>query len=241
MNAVSLSLRHETSSVFAQRTLKLALVLGLHAGVAGLMMLWSQNHTPEFIRARVAIRPVEVSFIQAQAVAVKPVTPQQPTRVAKPHVEPAKQPPKVAQHPAPPAKPTAPPPMLAATPSVAPSATPSAAPVMQAKEEAAPAPAAPQPTPLIAAHVDANYAQKTSPPYPAISRRLHEEGKVQLLVDVSPKGEVASIFVKQSSGFPRLDDVALNTVRSWHFVPARRGDVAVADSVVVPVLFKLND
>jgi protein TonB len=95
--------------------------------------------------------------------------------------------------------------------------------------------------PLVAAHVDANYAQKTPPAYPALSRRLHEEGKVELLVRVSAKGNVDAIEVKKSSGYSRLDEVALNTVRAWRFVPARRGEEAVADSVVVPIQFKLND
>lgn len=237
MNAILLSLHDEISSVFAQRTLKLALVLGLHAGVAGLIMHMPQISTPAYIPIQVEIRPMEVSFVQAQQTPIAQKASQQPVHAAKPHVESSKSQQKNVRHAIPQSKPAIPQPTLAAAPIAAPAA-PSPTPI---KEAASPAPTTPKPMPLIAAHVDANYSQKTPPTYPIMSRRLHEEGKVQLLVDISAKGDVESILVKQSSGFPRLDDIALNTVRLWRFVPARRGDVAVADSVVVPILFKLND
>jgi protein TonB len=235
MNAGSLSLHNEMSNVFAQRTLKIALVLGLHAGVAGLLMHASQVSVPKHTPARLEGRPMEVSFIQAhqQTLTVAQAVPQQPKHVAKSQQKPV-------LHAKPHSTPTATQPTLAATPHAEP-ATPAAQPSAPLKQDTAAAQVASKPATTIAAHVDANYAQKTQPPYPALSRRLHEEGKVQLLVDVSPKGEVEAILIKQSSGYPRLDDVALNTVRSWRFVPAHQGDIAVADSVVVPVLFKLND
>jgi periplasmic protein TonB len=241
MNAVSLSLHDEMNSVFAQRTLKLALVLALHAAVAGLIMHMPQISAAKYISAHLEARPMEVSFVQMQPVAKAP----QPVQPAKPHVESAKPPKKNVPHAVHHSEPVIPRPALAAAPSAAPITAPATTTVVPSptpiKEDVSQATSASKSTPLIAAHVDANYSQKTPPTYPTMSRRLHEEGKVQLLVDVSPKGDVESILVKQSSGFPRLDDVALNTVRSWHFVPARRGDMAVADSVVVPILFKLND
>ena len=247
MNALSLSSPHEMSSVFAQRTLMIALVLGLHAGVAGMMMRLSSISASDYVPAHAEARTISVSLVQMQQAIAAPKK-SAPLANIKPHVEPVKRPQKMARSGPvlPPSKPAIAQQTLTATSNVASTSVPvapSPSPA-SAKEEpsAAPvAPSAPKSMPLIAAHVDANYSEKTSPPYPAISRRLHEEGKVQLMVDISPKGEVQSITVKQSSGFPRLDDVALNTVRSWRFVPARRGDVAVADSVVVPVLFKLND
>ncbi|MGZ3159324.1 MAG: energy transducer TonB [Burkholderiaceae bacterium] len=236
MNAISFSLHNEMTSLFAQRTLKAALVLGLHSGVAGLLMHLAQISAPKNITARVENRPMEVSFVQALPAVTAP---QQTVAATKPHAASSKPSRKSVLHLTPQPIPAIPQPTLAATSLVEP-ATASAAPP-PIKQEATPAPVASKAMPTIAAHVDANYSQKTQPPYPALSRRLHGEGKVQLLVDVSPKGEVASILVKQSSGYPRLDEVALNTVRLWRFVPAHQGEVAVADSVVVPILFKLND
>jgi protein TonB len=221
--------------------LKLVLVLGLHAAVAGLIMHVPPISAARYIPAHLETRPMEVSFVQALPAANAP----RPLQPVQRHVESIKQPKRNVQHSAPLSKPAIPRPTLTATPSTAPTSVPATTSVApsstSAKEDAPRIAAAPTSMPLIAARVDANYSQKSPPTYPIMSRRLHEEGKVQLLVDVSAKGDVESILVKQSSGYPRLDDVALNTVRSWHFVPARRGDVTVADSVVVPILFKLND
>jgi protein TonB len=90
------------------------------------------------------------------------------------------------------------------------------------------------------ASFDAAYLNNPAPAYPLISRRQGESGKVLLLVQVTPHGTAAQVEIKQSCGFPRLDEAALEAVRKWHFVPARQGDVAVAASVVVPLSFKLN-
>jgi protein TonB len=90
------------------------------------------------------------------------------------------------------------------------------------------------------ASFDAAYLNNPAPAYPLISRRQGESGKVLLLVQVTPHGTAAQVEIKQSCGFPRLDEAALEAVRKWHFVPARHGDVAVAASVVVPLSFKLN-
>ncbi|CAN5902473.1 energy transducer TonB [soil metagenome] len=90
------------------------------------------------------------------------------------------------------------------------------------------------------ASFEAAYLNNPAPAYPLISRRQGEFGKVLLLVQVTPQGTAAQVEIKQSCGFPRLDEAALEAVRKWHFVPARHGDVAVAASVVVPLSFKLN-
>lgn len=90
------------------------------------------------------------------------------------------------------------------------------------------------------ASFDAAYLNNPAPAYPLISRRQGESGKVLLLVQVTPHGTAAQVEIKQSCGFPRLDEAALEAVRKWHFVPARQGEVAVAASVVVPLSFKLN-
>ncbi|MGZ8200307.1 MAG: energy transducer TonB family protein, partial [Methylosarcina sp.] len=37
------------------------------------------------------------------------------------------------------------------------------------------------------------------------------------------------------------DESAMEAVKKWRFIPARRGDNPVASSVVVPILFSLND
>lgn len=90
------------------------------------------------------------------------------------------------------------------------------------------------------ANFDAAYLNNPAPAYPLMSRRNGEAGRVVLTVHVSKLGTAAQVEIKQSSGFARLDEAALETVRKWRFIPARRGDETIAASVVVPLTFKLN-
>ena len=101
------------------------------------------------------------------------------------------------------------------------------------------APIAPQP--VIPPRFDADYLANPAPAYPATSRRLGEEGRVILEVRVSADGAPLAVEVNKSSGWPRLDEAALTTVRHWRFMPARLGDKAVIASVLVPLSFSLDD
>lgn len=116
---------------------------------------------------------------------------------------------------------------------VSPAPTPVAAPTPIA---APPAPAAPTPP-----RFDANYLDNPKPPYPALSRKLNEQGRVLLRVNVAADGNATEVQLHTSSGHPRLDDSALATVRRWKFVPARLGQEAVAAWVLVPIAFTLKD
>ncbi len=97
--------------------------------------------------------------------------------------------------------------------------------------------AAPAVTP---ASFDAAYLRNPPPAYPALSRRLGEQGKVELRVFVSAEGAAETIEIRHGSGHLRLDEAALEAVRRWRFAPARRGDTAIGAWVVVPVLFQLQ-
>ncbi len=59
------------------------------------------------------------------------------------------------------------------------------------------------------------------PAYPLISFRQGEQGTVALKSYVEASGNVASIEVTKSSGFPRLDQAALEHAKCWRFVPGR--------------------
>lgn len=108
-----------------------------------------------------------------------------------------------------------------------------------ARTDTAPA-AAPAPVETAQARFDADYLKNPAPAYPAMSRRLGEEGRVVLRVFVDTEGRAEQIEIKNSSGFPRLDQAAEDAVRRWKFVPARRGDAVVATWVAVPIVFNLH-
>jgi periplasmic protein TonB len=48
------------------------------------------------------------------------------------------------------------------------------------------------------------------------------------------------VSIETSSGSTSLDEAALEAVRKWHFVPARRGAQAVEAWHLVPIVFKLE-
>ncbi len=96
------------------------------------------------------------------------------------------------------------------------------------------------PAPVIPPQFNADYLNNPAPHYPPLSRRLGEEGRVILRVFVDEKGLPARIEIRSSSKYERLDNIALETVKQWKFVPARRGDQPVSAWVLVPISFSLR-
>jgi protein TonB len=96
--------------------------------------------------------------------------------------------------------------------------------------------ALPSPTPaksIVATH--------TTPPYPPLSRRLAEEGTVQLKLAIGADGKVESAMIEKSSGSQRLDDAARDWVaHHWRYHPATRDGKPVASQTQVKVVFNLK-
>lgn len=87
--------------------------------------------------------------------------------------------------------------------------------------------------------VRAYYLDNPLPNYPERSRELGEEGRVEVKVAVGKNGQVQQIFLHRSSGFSRLDDAALNAVRYWRFVPAKRGMEPIDSWLIIPIPFRI--
>lgn len=101
-------------------------------------------------------------------------------------------------------------------------------------------PAPPASAPVTAPRADASHLNNPAPPYPRLSRRLREEGTVLLQLLIEADGRISELEVFQSSGFPRLDQAALEAVRQWRFEPARQGDTAIAYRYQQPITFQLQ-
>ena len=203
-----------------------AVAIALHVGVIAILLQLQPVRS-----ALTAAAPIMVKLISPAAAPEKPQTLPKPLPV-KPRVqrpEPAQQAPVI-------------------TTSTEVSTTFSApavpqTPVQPAIETVVAAPVAPPalaPAPVVAPRFDADYLNNPAPAYPLLSRRMGEEGKVMLRVHVDERGLPDDVQLKSSSGFPRLDATALDTVRHWKFVPARRGDSPVAAWVLVPISFSLR-
>ncbi len=87
---------------------------------------------------------------------------------------------------------------------------------------------------------NAAYLRNPAPAYPAIARRSGDQGTVMLKVLVSAEGAPLRVELDQSSDSRALDGAALDAVKNWRFVPARRGAENIEGWVRVPVVFRLD-
>jgi len=87
---------------------------------------------------------------------------------------------------------------------------------------------------------DANYLNNPKPDYPMTARQRHWEGLVLLRVYITADGHAAQVIVQRSSGHEELDESALEAVKTWRFIPAKRGEFAEASWASVPINFSLQ-
>jgi len=214
-------------------------------------------HAPSQVRER----PIEVDLITPPRLVPEPLVKPQPVAIPVPvSVTPPPPTPARAQ---PPAQTSvrveqqpfvsAPFPAFAPAPGPAPLVPPAealqrpASPIVSpASASAAPlAPPAPpvptRPPSVVPPSFDADYLHNPTPRYPPAAARLRESGRVLLSVAVNAAGLPERVEIASSSGSPRLDQAALETVRRWRFVPARQGDQPVAATVTVPLVFRLEE
>jgi protein TonB len=78
------------------------------------------------------------------------------------------------------------------------------------------------------------------PPYPLASRRMGEQGAVDLQLCLSQQGHVESILVMKSSGYWRLDKSAVETVKTWKFSAREISAVSLSDCYRLPIHFRLE-
>ncbi|MGC3027235.1 energy transducer TonB [Burkholderia sp. DN3021] len=195
-------------------------------------------------------KSVEVQAITAQLITPAPIAqqvaaesipqpaPPKPVPRVKPKVEP-KPVPKAA-------KPTPQP----VTQSPAPSPTPAPAAADPTPAPAAPAPAAPAAAPGPARETMQVSAPKNvptlqcnfvKPDYPSMSRRRGESGTAYVHFVVGVTGKIESIDLQKSSGYPRLDDAALDAMRSTTCRPYIENGQAIRAARTQPYSFGLTD
>jgi periplasmic protein TonB len=210
----------------------------LHVILAFLFMLGLMEHTitpPE-------APPVLVELMQSQPT---PKTIEQP--VAKPIPVPPRPQPVAAPAPTPQPQPS---PSKVSTPTEVAQAAP-VAPVSAPTAPTPPAPtrveAPPAPAPVVTApsktevSIPASYsASNQKPIYPNMSKRLGEQGTVVLRVLVKADGSAGEVEVKSSSSYPRLDQAAVEAVKTWRFNSAKIDGKAIDEWYQVPIPFKLQ-
>lgn len=175
--------------------------------------------------------PLPVPAVSAPGHAMKPATPARPAeprveaRLARP--DPARTPESAPVPPAPSVR----------NEGAVPAPATLAAPERAASPKAGPV----ENEPVTAPQFNAAYLRNPTPPYPAAARRFGHEGTVVIRARIQADGSADRIEVKQSSGHDILDRAAVEAVRKWRFIPARRDNEAVTEWVDIPWKFKLED
>lgn len=210
--------------------------LGAGMLAAHVALGWGLLQLEPVREAAAEVIPLTVNFIAPPAPAPAPPPPApvkreppklKPTPAPKPVITsaptPAPQPPAFTAPPAPPEP--APPAPVAALP-------------------APPAPPAPPAAPPQPKTISISAVEYLSPPvlnYPPAARRAGESGRVTVRVLVDARGLPQQTQVTRSSGFARLDESALATVRATRFKPYMENGQPHAFWVLMPLIFELEE
>lgn len=215
------------SSGSTRRRLMAAGVVALHV-----LLLWGLSQVQDVRRTVARMTPVVVRLIAP----AEPPKPLPPVPVAMPTLQVPTptfiEPPLIAIAAAP-----APSPVVAALPP-----PPPPTPVVA---QAAPAPVVPvvAPAPPAIKQIPASavrYLREPRMTVPLMSKRLRESGIVYLRVVVDTRGLPREITLSQSSGFARLDEQALQDMRSARFVPQTDNGQPVEWEVITPMSYEVD-
>jgi periplasmic protein TonB len=230
------------------RSISLSVAIFLTLLMHGVLAWWLWQ-----LKTAEPIKPVELMSMEWVEDKPDVVAPPKVEIAPPAPVEPVDEPePVLTQQVAPPP----PPPIPKEKPKPQPKPTPTKVPVAQAAptaevktESVAPpspvaalAPPASVPVeqkPLVRAEAD--YLNNPKPSYPRLSKRMGEQGEVRLRVLVAADGRVTSVELSRSSGYERLDEAALESVKQWRFKPATQGGEPLEAWVEVPVKFVLEN
>lgn len=203
----------------------LLFVVALHGAL--LYFLFKQEMIPPPEQLATLI----VNFIPASTPKEEP-KPEPPPPVPKP--QPVKKPqsrqlvaeaPVVSE-----SEPVAPPPL----PEREPEPEPKPAAVAEAPPQMPPGPV------TLSAELSVACPELNAPAYPPLSRRLGEEGKLVLRVELDESGRVNIAQVVNSSGFKRLDEAAMVAVKTWRCNPPQRNGQPVRAIALQPFNFVLQ-
>ncbi|HVK98999.1 MAG TPA: energy transducer TonB [Dongiaceae bacterium] len=212
---------------------------------------YAQSRLIESPRRRIGAIALIVASVAAHGAAAWWLSQPAPQPVEPPKVAPIEVvltppevPPVIEPPPPPPPEPEPPKPKLEQP-------KPKPKPVIPKPDPVIPAPPPPPPPPVeapkaaaqpvTAAKAYASYLSNPPPKYPSLAMRRGWEGTVWLKVLVSPTGQAQKVELSKSSGRPVLDEAAMDVVKQWRFVPAKRGDTPVAGWVRFPIEFNLEN
>ena len=132
-------------------------------------------------------------------------------------------------------------PVISASEPVALSFQPEPEPAPEPVAVAEPSPVQMPPGPItLSSELSVACPELNAPAYPPLSRRLGEEGKLVLRVELDEGGRVNIARVVTSSGFKRLDEAAMVAVKTWRCNPPQRNGQPVRAIALQPFNFVLQ-
>jgi protein TonB len=203
-----------------------------HAIVFGVLPQFTRDHSPP---------PVALEVVIAKPQPL-PVTPPAPEPPPPPRHKPEPQRTRVPPPVTPSTPQSEPPPILALPSTQAPAESTFTVPAPKPAEP----PRAPEQKQQVASAAvtppvfNASYLRNPAPHYPLAARRTGEQGTATVRVLVTAEGLPARVELEKSSGSTHLDAAAVEAVKGWRFLPARRGTDAVEGWVLVPIVFRLE-
>ena len=207
------------------KTAGLLVVLALHGAAA--YALW---------HSQIPFTPREAVTLFVEF--INPPAPAPHREQPKPTPPPVKPPEPVKLEPPPPPAPPEPQQLVVEAPVVLPGepTAPPPPPTAPATE----APAGPTGPVQLTTELSVSCPKRAPPVYPALSRRMGEEGRVIVRVELDEQGRIDAVRIDASSGSARLDAAALAAVKEWRCSPAVHDGVAVRAVALQPFLFKLE-
>ncbi len=165
----------------------------------------------------------------------------EPEPELKPEPEPEPEPEPVVEKPPMPApKPPPPKPKPKPKPETPPQQTPPSGAPEGTQAPQGPTQGPPPDQPVLVSSIEFQGA-RPMPNYPMASRRMREEGRVVVLVEINTQGLVERATIDASSGFPRLDESALAAARKGRFKPYTRNGVAYPAKAKIPFDFVMRN
>jgi len=77
-------------------------------------------------------------------------------------------------------------------------------------------------------------------PYPPEAKKGHMEGVTYMRTVITAEGIPTEISVTKSSGWPMLDEAAVQCLSSWRFVPATKSGVATPFTMSYALRWQLS-
>jgi TonB family protein len=78
-------------------------------------------------------------------------------------------------------------------------------------------------------------------PYPHLAREAGQEGTAVVELLVNDKGEVSQARIKRSTGYPLLDNAALEDARNWRLLPGTEAGKPICMWSQIAVSFRLEE